>query len=190
MFNEKEYHKAWVEANKDKRKTSCQKYRETHRDEMKSYRESNKEKIKQHDHAYYMANKDKLQQQAKEYREKNKDKLKEARRLKHAENKDKINELARLRRTPEKNKRIALKSMYGLTLEQYNSMLNKNNGKCPICGVEFEKGRNGKQPCVDHCHKTGKVRGIICSKCNAGIGNLNDNIQRIRKAADWLESFG
>jgi DNA repair exonuclease SbcCD ATPase subunit len=174
---------------------------------QKAYAESHKEHLKEYKKAYRLANLEKIKKHSKKYRNANKDKIKETNRIYHAENKDernkqmtkyrianrdKLNEIAKSKRTPEKNKKYAIKSTYGLTLEQYNSMLNQTGGKCPICDVEFKRKGDGggKHPCVDHCHKTGKVRGIICSKCNAGIGNLNDNIQRIRKAADWLESFG
>lgn len=56
---------------------------------------------------------------------------------------------------------------------------------CDICGVEFNNNSN-----VDHCHKTGRVRGILCSSCNNGLGRFKDNPKVIRKAALYLERIG
>lgn len=58
---------------------------------------------------------------------------------------------------------------YGITLEDYNRMLQSQDGKCKIC--ESEKAGNKEQNfAVDHCHKTGIVRGLLCIKCNARLG--------------------
>jgi Recombination endonuclease VII len=71
-------------------------------------------------------------------------------------------------RTPEKRFKEALKRNYGLTLEQYNEMLAATGGFCPVCSDPLE-GRNIH---VDHCHRTGRVRGILCVKCNTSEGFL------------------
>jgi len=67
-----------------------------------------------------------------------------------------------------KNRR--LKKDYGITVEQYNEMLAIQNYKCKICDVDITE-----KPNLDHCHKTGKVRSMLCSNCNRGIGHLQDN---------------
>lgn len=69
---------------------------------------------------------------------------------------------------------------YGLTDEAYRAMLERQEGRCAVCLDEAKL-------CVDHDHKTGKVRGLLCSHCNTAIGHLRDDPSRIRRAADYLE---
>lgn len=71
---------------------------------------------------------------------------------------------------------------YGITEETFNSMLLSQNYKCAICNLEF----NGTTPDIDHCHNTNKVRGLLCSNCNRGIGLLNDNPIILSKAVEYL----
>lgn len=73
-------------------------------------------------------------------------------------------------------------SKYGIVLEDYDLMLAGQGGVCKICGAT----PNGKRLHVDHCHSTGKVRGLLCNKCNFGIGLFNDDIQMIKKAVAYL----
>ncbi len=74
---------------------------------------------------------------------------------------------------------------FGLTLEQFNAMMERCGGKCEICGgTDF--GRS-KRPHIDHCHKTGKVRGLLCLSCNQVLGRFEDSAERLRRAADYLE---
>ena len=71
----------------------------------------------------------------------------------------------------------------------YNEMLQQQNFVCAIClRPETFLGRGGKiRPlCVDHCHTTGKVRGLLCNSCNVALGNLNDDYQRILNAAEYI----
>ena len=79
------------------------------------------------------------------------------------------------------------KRVYGITEEQYAEMLERAGGVCEICGrVPSEVSSKGA--CVDHCHETGKVRGILCIPCNTGIGNLRDDPAVLRKALSYLEN--
>lgn len=77
-----------------------------------------------------------------------------------------------------------LKNYYDITIEDYNKMFAEQEGKCKICGAhqtEFEKKLG-----VDHNHKTGKIRGLLCDNCNIGIGNLNHNPLILIKASKYL----
>jgi hypothetical protein len=78
------------------------------------------------------------------------------------------------------NERIRLKR-YGLSEEGYKALLAQQHGRCPICKQKFDV------PCVDHCHSTGRVRGLLCNKCNPGIGYFDDDPNRTRAATVYLE---
>jgi hypothetical protein len=80
---------------------------------------------------------------------------------------------------------------FGITAEDYKSMLQGQNGVCAICKKPETATRLGtiiKMP-VDHCHKTGKVRGLLCDRCNKGLGQFLDDPDVLRSAAKYLESF-
>ena len=66
---------------------------------------------------------------------------------------------------------------YSLTVEEFNFMLLSQDNKCKICGIDAStlNGRK-KHFCVDHNHKNGEIRGLLCDKCNRGIGLLNEDI--------------
>ena len=76
-----------------------------------------------------------------------------------------------------------LKTLYGLTIAAYNQMLADQNGGCAICGKE----PNGRNLVVDHDHNTNKVRGLLCTSCNRGIGLLQDSPDVLRVALAYLE---
>ena len=80
---------------------------------------------------------------------------------------------------------------YGITIDDYNAMLAQQNGKCKVCGSDNSVGnRRMTMPlCIDHCHITGKVRGLLCSKCNMGIGNFDDSVERLEAAVSYLNQF-
>lgn len=84
-----------------------------------------------------------------------------------------------------------LRETYGISPEIYNTMLSGQGGVCAICGQPETRshGRTGTEfrLAVDHDHETGRVRGLLCQGCNRGIGFLGDNVDRLRKAADYLE---
>jgi len=83
----------------------------------------------------------------------------------------------------------ALRSNYGITIEDYERMFEEQKGACAICG-SVEVRRNGRTNfCVDHCHKTGKVRGLLCNECNVGLGRLGDDAESLRRALAYLERF-
>lgn len=82
-------------------------------------------------------------------------------------------------------------SKYGITEEQYQEMLKAQNGLCLIClqpETILDKRVNGpKRLSIDHCHKTKKIRGLLCRNCNIGIGNLKHNSEALRRAALYCE---
>lgn len=142
----------------------------------KKYVELNKEKLKaaglEYRHRADIKNKKTLYD--KEYREQNKDK-KLANRIKR-----KISGASRT-----DYRKSHFKNTYGITIEDYELMLQQQEGKCKICKTtEFTGVGNCLH--VDHCHITGKVRGLLCMKCNNGLGNFKDNIKTLHNAITYL----
>ena len=85
-------------------------------------------------------------------------------------------------------KNQTLQKAYGITLDDYNEMYSQQEGKCAICdrhSDEFAKGL-----CVDHCHSSGKVRGLLCGNCNTALGSYNDDIDVMYKAIQYLINEG
>lgn len=67
-----------------------------------------------------------------------------------------------------------------------NLLIKNHNGLCDICGTE-KPGYAGRRLCIDHDHSTGIVRGMLCQKCNVGLGNFNDNLELLEKAIKYLK---
>lgn len=80
------------------------------------------------------------------------------------------------------SRRKHLKHKYGITLQDYDNLYAQQEGKCGICGVDVTHTSGY----VDHCHITGKIRGILCQKCNTGLGMLGDTLQALQKATQYL----
>jgi hypothetical protein len=85
-----------------------------------------------------------------------------------------------------KNGEGHLKFKYGLTRRDVCAILIKQNGYCDCCGVDLE---NTKW-CIDHNHKTGAVRGLLCYGCNTGIGKLGGTLEGVQKADAYLRKHG
>jgi hypothetical protein len=76
-----------------------------------------------------------------------------------------------------------LKCKYGLSESQFINMFKQQNGTCAIC----KKPDLKRLLCVDHCHTTGRVRGLLCYKCNLAIGHLKDNTGSLKSAIEYLQ---
>jgi len=81
----------------------------------------------------------------------------------------------------ENNLKVTLKK-FGIPQEEYDQLQKDQNRLCAICFVD-----EGKTLCIDHNHATNKVRGLLCNKCNKGIGLLGDSVELIRSALNYLE---
>ncbi len=121
----------------------------------------------------------------KEYREKNKAKILEREASYRNSNKEKMNKnnLEWRTKNPEYN-RIKVLKKYGLTVDDYNKMFANQDGCCAICKIHQSEIKTTFS--VDHCHQTNKVRGLLCIKCNTAIGSLQDNIELLDKAKQYL----
>ncbi len=78
------------------------------------------------------------------------------------------------------------KKTYGISLEERNQLINIQGNKCGCCGNEFDNSFRGK-PVVDHCHKSGKIREILCDRCNVALGVLGDDPELALKCMEYLQ---
>lgn len=137
------------------------------------YYEKHKEEIKLKSRLYYYANKEKRIEAQKKWVAKNKHKKKQYT----------ANEAPRAR------ERNYIKK-FGITVEEYNVILEQQKGVCKICNnPETSKNNKGepKKLAVDHCHITGKIRGLLCIGCNIGLGQFKDNKEILSSAIKYLE---
>lgn len=86
----------------------------------------------------------------------------------------------------------AFKREYGIGLSDFNDLLSSQNHKCAICNnaESWRDYRNKDKPrnfCVDHDHKTGKVRGLLCGSCNVMLGRAKDSVELLQSAIDYLK---
>ena len=78
-------------------------------------------------------------------------------------------------------------SLYGLTKKEFYAMLEVQDNKCFICGMEFNSRSKAKEPHVHHDHTTGKVKAILCPKCNMALGVFKDDAELLKKALKLVE---
>ena len=93
---------------------------------------------------------------------------------------------------PDKYRNDSLIRNYGITLQDYNKMLEDQKGVCYICGLPETVVRNKKTGtkialAVDHCHTKGTVRRLLCARCNKGLGGFKDNIESLENAIKYLK---
>lgn len=92
-------------------------------------------------------------------------------------------------RNPEKRKVVLrntnLKSNFGITQEDWDRLFSEQDKRCQICKCNVPRGGRWA---TDHCHTTGKIRGILCMRCNTAIGGMMDNPEFLREAANYVES--
>ena len=130
-----------------------------------------KETIRARHRRYYVKNRERILKVTKKYQAENQEKIKEARQ--------------RYNKTKHEK---SLFSLYGITTAEYDNMLEKQNGACKICGSIPNPTSFKKRLCVDHCHKTKKVRGLLCNRCNVCIGQFEDSTHLLKNAIQYLDS--
>jgi hypothetical protein len=97
-----------------------------------------------------------------------------------AKNPERVKEIWKQAEKKSRNLHRRKATRYGLTVPELDLLFEKSSGKCMICE------RQAENLFVDHCHATGKVRGILCLHCNTALGNFNDNIDILKKAMEYL----
>jgi DNA repair exonuclease SbcCD ATPase subunit len=117
---------------------------------------------------------------AKLYYEKNKETILAQKRIYRAEHPTANRDYHQANKTALRKKARAKK--FGLTLEQVEQLHIDHDHKCAICKVEV----SGKGACIDHCHNTNKIRGLLCINCNFMLGSARDNIQTLQAGITYL----
>lgn len=183
MFDEKEYQKnyqsKWYKENKHK----CNQ-------RSRDHYLKNKENILKKQRELYLINKDIKSEYQRQYSIKNKDKKKIASKKYYDTNKEIIllKQKIRKKNNPDKQFEVYLKFKYGISFIQYKQMLESQDFKCFICKDKLNL-KDRKHLHVDHCHKSGKVRKILCARCNIFIGYLeNRYINLMEKINQYIES--
>ena len=125
---------------------------------------------------------EKVRAAQRRYRAKHKEKIRERRRLRLQSDPDfRDRERARDR---EWKRQKRYKQVYGISLADYDAMLQRQDGACAICK------KSNEALCVDHCHGCNEVRGLLCAKCNSALGFCNDSPEHLLAAAAYLLAAG
>ncbi len=152
----------------------------------KKWREGNREAAAIIKKRYYEKNKEVIIAKGIKYNKDNKECIAISQKKWYEENKERLLKGCKEYRgsNEEALRDKDLKRFYGISSSDYEEMLVKQGGVCLLCNEECT---SGKRLAVDHCHVTGKVRGLLCGKCNRGLGMFNDNIAVLLKAAEYLK---
>ena len=108
------------------------------------------------------------------YKKVNKEKIKQDRVAYRELKKEHIKEVVRANK---------LRNRYGITPEDFDLMVKQQHGKCAIC-------KQKEKLTIDHCHSSGKVRGLLCGNCNRGLGLFKDNLTAIKNAGRYIKKYG
>jgi len=93
----------------------------------------------------------------------------------YARNRLKVIESTKAKRDPRRHKDLHLQRSYDMTIDQYEALVEQQNGRCAICKKRVTKDSRGRTFAVDHCHQCFRLRGLLCTKCNLAIGLLEDD---------------
>lgn len=126
------------------------------------------------------------------YRTDNPEKVADATRKWRKNNREKSNATKRawVRKNLDKHNATRRKSAYGISDVEFRSLFASQNGKCALCEFVFpgmQTGDRNASPHVDHCHTTGKIRGLLCNSCNTGLGRFKDSTDLLLKAVSYLQ---
>jgi len=139
---------------------------------MKRTPEEQKERRRQYNKAYYAANTDAIKAKVNKWVANNRDK-----------HNIKCSLWAKENNTTESRREVWRKCAYGITTTDYEKMLQDQSGSCALC----PEVPGDKPLCIDHDHASGKIRGLLCDRCNRGLGYFRDSVVSLRKAADYIE---
>lgn len=153
---------------KEWRRKNSEKVRAAGRIRNERYKNKDPEAYKKRKHEYYVKHKERMLRQSKQWAKDNPEQAraiqKKSRKKRQARTRDYV-----------------LRTKYGITLKEYNNLVDKQGGHCPLCGNVLADNY-----AVDHCHDTGRVRGVLCRGCNTGVGLLRHDVKVLRNAIKYL----
>lgn len=169
------------EKRKEQKRLAAQRYRERH-----------PEKVKLRNKEQYERNKEKRKEYQKQYVENNKKRIVVRAKIRYEKNKDTL--LSGMKEFRKNNKELVAKrerkydlwTKYRITPEQLEQMWEQQDGRCANrkCGDFLTTGKSGY--CVDHCHSTNRVRGLLCRTCNLALGHVQDSEPKLIGLAEYL----
>lgn len=177
---------------KEYRAAKYKEHQETNRERSRNYRKNNSEAVRERDKARKERDREAVTARSKRYYDANAEVLREKKRAEYQENGEELRGRVKTwkENNPEKRheieRRAYLKKKYNITPEEYEHRLAQQGGVCACCGGDTPGG-NSRYFHIDHCHQTEAIRGILCSRCNTGIGSLGDTAVGVRKALEYLE---
>ena len=169
---------------------------EEKREYQRKYRKTHSDKVKKWRRSYYNTHREQICAKASEWRKQHPDysrKISQAWREQHPEysrewreqhyDQQQIYDYKYNKTHLEAKRKTRRKRLYGITHENYEQLLENQNGVCAICGENRSKHALG----VDHNHTTKSIRGLLCKKCNIALGYMEDNIGWLQKMISYLE---
>ena len=172
------YNQTYYAANRERVRAAVAAWKKANPEQVaaagKAWREANPERVAASNRAYHAANRDRLVARSRAYYAANREQFAAYSRAYHAANRDRVAS-------------GLLQRNYGISLADYDEMLEAQDNGCAICGKMPEE--NGQRLSVDHDHETGQVRGLLCRHCNSGLGYFMHGPERLRNAIAYLEQW-
>lgn len=168
-------HKVWVAAHKEELKQARAERHELNREketqQAMAWKASHPEATRKSFTKYNEAHRDQTNAYLADYRGANRELLNSKAKVYNANNREKI-------------RASYIKRKYGMTLEEWDALFEEQCGGCAICKQPLEAV---KKLVIDHCHNSSKVRGLLCSNCNTGLGLFKDNPESLQAAIEYLK---
>lgn len=153
---------------------------ERRRQVARAWYHRNKEKVAAYKKKHYEEHLEDYKERARKHNKS------ERRKQWRIENKERISEYMKQRWLQIKDSKPHLKKVYGITLEEYNELVNRQDGRCAGCKKTQEQLDHPLH--VDHCHSTGNIRGLLCRKCNSALGYVEDSVETLENLKNYLNS--
>jgi Recombination endonuclease VII len=168
----REYQAVWRANNRDRIRANARRFWRKHKERL-LLQKRNDPKVKEYQRKYVQEHKEEHNARGRDWKRKNKDKVNALARQYYSKHPQYFSAKRRAQR---------LRTSYGLSVAEFDALVEKQNKCCAICEKEFER-----TPQVDHDHKTGKVRGLLCIKCNRALGLFADDSNVLKNAITYLE---
>jgi hypothetical protein len=169
-------------AKREQNREWCKNHRQQRREANRVWRETHPEKVRESAHKSNYKYRKEHSAYKQKYQETHAEEIRMSRLKYNETHREEINAANRLYRKLHPERRFM--RLYGLSMEDAKQLvIARQKGVCAICG----DNRSKRALVVDHDHSTGKFRGLLCHNCNVGLGQFEDDSERLRKAADYRD---